>query len=92
MVREFPSFELNSEEFPELELEMLQVYNAGSLNERQNALDALEHKMHHTQPANQPRRGETIFQLVAPDKYVQSKVYTVGDEDTGYFQVSGEEG
>ena len=31
VVREFPSFVLDSKKFPELELEMLQVYNAGSL-------------------------------------------------------------
>ena len=41
VVREFPSFELDSTDFPELELEMLQVYNAGSAPERTQALDAL---------------------------------------------------
>ena len=41
VVREFPSFELDSEHFPELELEMLQVHNAGSAPERMQALDAL---------------------------------------------------
>ena len=48
--RVYPSFELDSEQFPELELEMLQVHNAGSLEQRVQALDALEYKMHHTQP------------------------------------------
>ena len=38
VVREFPSFELDSEEFPELELEMLQVHNAKSQQERNIAL------------------------------------------------------
>ncbi len=46
VVREFPSFVLDSNDFPELEMEMLQVHSAGSANERNQALDALEYKMH----------------------------------------------
>ena len=79
VIREFPSFVLDSQQFPELELEMLQVYNAGSAPERLQALDALEHKMHQTQPEG----GETIFEMFGPydhDKFEQSKVYTVSDE------------
>ena len=41
-VRVYPSFELNSEQFPELELEMLQVHNAGSISAQEHALAALE--------------------------------------------------
>ena len=79
VIREFPSFELDSEQFPELELEMLQVHAAGSAPERTQALDALEYKMHQTQPEG----GETIFEMFGPydhDKYELSKVYTVSDE------------
>ena len=89
VVREYPSFELDSEEFPELELEMLQVYNANNLSERSNALDALEYKMHQTQIDG----GESIFEMFGPydhDKYEQSKVYSVSDE-IGSFTVSDEE-
>ena len=57
--RVYPSFELDSEQFPELELEMIQVHNAGSLEQRAQALDALEYKMHQTQPEG----GETIFEM-----------------------------
>ena len=79
VVREYPSFILDSEEFPELELEMLQVYNAGSAPERAQALDALEYKMHQTQPEG----GETVFDMLGPynhDKFEMSQVHTVGDE------------
>tara|TARA_A100001515_G_scaffold84417_1_gene67005 strand:- start:2009 stop:2317 length:309 start_codon:yes stop_codon:yes gene_type:complete len=79
VVREFPSFVLDSNEFPELELEMLQVYNAGSAPERSQALDALEYKMHQTQPEG----GETIFEMLGPydhDKFEMSEVHMVGDE------------
>ena len=63
VIRRFPTFELDSQKFPELELEMLQVYNAGSLGERERALGDLENKMHDTHPTD---RGETIFSLVGP--------------------------
>ena len=89
VVREFPSFELDSEKFPELELEMLQVHSAGSLDERVNALGALEYKMHQTQTAG----GETIFEMVGPydhDKFEHSKVYSISDE-IGSFAVTEEE-
>ena len=79
VVREYPSFILDSEEFPELELEMLQVHNAGSAPERAQALDALEYKMHQTQPEG----GETVFDMLGPynhDKFEMSQVHTVGDE------------
>ena len=79
VVREFPSFELDSEQFPELELEMLQVHNAGSAPERQLALDALEYKMHQTQPEG----GETVFDMLGPydhEKYNLSEVHMVGEE------------
>ena len=78
-VRVYPSFELDSEHFPELELEMLQVHNAGSLEQRAQALDALEYKMHQVQPEG----GETIFEMFGPydpDKFKLSEIHTVGDE------------
>jgi hypothetical protein len=77
VVREYPAFELDSEQFPELELEMLQVYNAGSLDERSEALGNLEHKMHHTKDN---KRGETIFEMLGPFNALESaEVYPVSD-------------
>ena len=52
MVREYPSFELDS-----------QVYNAGSAPEREQALGGLEYKMRMTEVHD---RGETIFQMFGP--------------------------
>ena len=88
-VREYPSFEIDSEDFPELELEMLQVYNAGSASERAQALDALEYKMHQVQPEG----GETIFEMFGPydhDKFEQSKTHMVSDE-VGAFVLTDQE-
>ncbi len=62
VVREFPTFELDSKEYPELELEMLQVHNAGSLQDRNIALADLEYKLRHTPT----ERGEAIFSMVEP--------------------------
>jgi len=61
MIRKYPSFELDSEKYPELELEMIQVQNAGSLGQQKEALHNLENKMN---KANQ--RGETIMSLLGP--------------------------
>lgn len=87
VVREYPSFEVSSEDFPELELEMLQVYNASNITERSKALDALEYKMHQVQPEG----GETIFELLGPyDDYDKSEVFTISDE-IGSFKLTAEE-
>ena len=89
VIREYPSFEISSEEFPELELEMLQVHNAGSLQDRNSALANLEYKMHQTEG----RAGETVFEMFGPhdpDKYKQSVLHTVGDEDCGCIQLTVE--
>lgn len=88
VVREYPSFEIDSKDFPELELEMLQVHNAGSAPERLQALDALEYKMHQTQPGG----GETIFEMFGPhdhNKFKQSEVRPLGDE-VGSFALTEE--
>ena len=90
VVREYPSFEIDSKDFPELELEILQVYNAGSAPERTQALDALEYKMHQVQPEG----GETIFEMFGPydhDKFEQSQVHTIGDEIGSFVITEGEE-
>ena len=79
VIREYPSFELDTKDFPELELEMLQVHNAGSAPEREQALDALEYKMHQVQPEG----GETIFEMFGPydhDKFEASQVHMISDE------------
>jgi hypothetical protein len=89
VVREFPTFELDSKEYPELELEMLQVHNAGSLQDRNIALADLEYKMRHTPT----ERGEAIFSMVEPytSDTNQAVVHTIGDEDCGSFQVTEDE-
>lgn len=87
-VRVYPSFELDSEQFPELELEMLQVHNAGSLGQREQALDALEYKMHQIQPEG----GETIFEMLGPydsDKFKMSEV--LSGAETGGLVLDDEE-
>ncbi len=90
VVREYPSFELDSEEFPELELEMLQVHSAGSAEARHIALANLEYKMHQVQPEG----GETVFEMFGPhdpDKHQQSVLYNLGDEDCGSIQLTEED-
>ena len=89
VVREFPTFEIDSQEYPELELEMLKVHNASTISERDIALADLEYKMRHTTT----ERGEVIFSMVEP--YIcdtdQAVVHTIGDEDCGFFQITEEE-
>jgi hypothetical protein len=89
VLRQFPTFELDSKEYPELELEMLQVHSAGSLTERNIALEDLEYKMRHTTTD----RGEAIFSMVEP--YIadtnHAVVHAIGDEDCGFFQLTEEE-
>ena len=89
VVREYPSFEIDSQEYPELELEMLKVYNAPTASDRNIALADLEHKMRHTPTP----RGEVIFSMVEP--YTcnrdESVVHTIGDEDCGCFQITEED-
>ena len=87
MVREYPSFELDSQEFPEIELELLQVYNAGSAGEREQAMGDLEHKMRMT-PAHQ--RGETIFQMVGPSDSLEDSHAYQASHDSGGFYVTEE--
>ncbi len=88
VIREYPSFELDSSEFPELELEMLQIHNAGSVQDRQSALGDLEYKMHQTQN----ERGESIFSMVEPfiGNRNEATVYNVGDEEPGFFKLAEE--
>ena len=88
VVREFPSFELCTEKYPELELEILDVYNARTAEEQARALDGLEYKMHQTQPEG----GETIFEMVGPydsDKYKMSEIHVV--DEIGSFELAEEE-
>ncbi len=89
VVREYPSFEIDSEEFPELELEMMKVYNASTASERDIALADLEHKMRHTTT----ERGEVIFSMVEPFVCASDQVvvHTLNDEDCGCFQLTEEE-
>ncbi len=88
VVRTYPSFELDSEQFPELELEMLQVYNAGSLGDREEALGHLENKMHHTECHE---RGETVFSLMGPqegDDFTTEFLTPEAGDDIGSLLVS----
>tara|TARA_R100001443_G_scaffold99912_1_gene107135 strand:- start:4223 stop:4534 length:312 start_codon:yes stop_codon:yes gene_type:complete len=90
VVREYPSFELDSEEFPELELEMLQVHNAQNTRTRDIALANLEYKMHQIYPEG----GENVFQMFGPhdqEKYDQSVLYALDDEECGCIQLTTEE-
>jgi hypothetical protein len=85
VVREYPSFTITSEQFPELELELADVYRARTEQEQREALDNLEYKMHHTQAGE---RGETIFEMVGPhDSYGESIVYPIV-EPAGSFRIT----
>jgi hypothetical protein len=85
-IREYPSFELNSDEHPELEMEMLAVHSAGSLDHRRQALQQLEYSMNHTTT----ERGETIMQMFGPwEEKDKSQAYR-SLEDEGFLMLSEE--
>jgi hypothetical protein len=63
IVKKYPPFTLNVKEYPELELELQDIYRATTTQEQERALQDLEHKMHTTQVGE---RGETIFDMVGP--------------------------
>ena len=89
-VRVYPSFEIDSEEFPQVELEMMQVHNAGSLAQRAQALDALEYKMHQTRLPG----GESIFEMFGPhdhDKFEASQTLAVNDDGGAFMLTEREE-
>ena len=78
VVREYPSFELDSEKHPELELKMLNVYSAETPGQQQQALADLEYKMHHTEDAE---RGETIFQMIGPyNSFNEAQEYPITEQ------------
>tara|TARA_B100000131_G_scaffold316203_1_gene355896 strand:+ start:840 stop:1157 length:318 start_codon:yes stop_codon:yes gene_type:complete len=84
VMRQYPPVEVDSEKYPELELELLDVYRAQTAEQQQKALDNLEYKMHQT-PAGE--RGETIFEMVEPyshDLYQESVVYPLSEEEGGF--------
>jgi len=84
-IREFPPFELDSGNFPELEMEMIDVYNAGSLEQQKQALDSLEYKMHQTTAGE---RGETIFEMIGPwNDFKNSQTYN-SIEDDGFLRLT----
>jgi hypothetical protein len=72
VVRTYPAFIMDTEQFPELELEIANVYTAqegGGVSQIKEALFDLEHKMYQPQPAgslNSPSRGECIMDMVQP--------------------------
>ena len=85
VIREYPSFTITSEQYPELELELADVYRARTEQEQRKALDNLEYKMHHTQVGE---RGETIFEMVGPyNSYNDSVVYPIV-EPAGSFRIT----
>ena len=77
VTRNFPVFELDSQEFPQLELEIQRIHEAArDPQELEKALDNLEYKMHHTHVAGSMEnestgRGETIMDLVSPSPWNQ---------------------
>ena len=86
-VREFPPFELDSEQFPELEMQMLAVHNAGSLGQQQEALQQLEYGMNNVVT----ERGETIMQMVGPWKEVEKSSTYQSVADEGFLKLVGDE-
>jgi hypothetical protein len=78
VVREYPTFELDSAKHPELELEMLNVYSAGTPIQQEQALADLEYKMHHTEDS---QRGETIFQMIGPyNSFSEAQEYPITEQ------------
>ena len=86
-IREYPPFELDSDNYPELEMEMLDVHNARSLEEQKQALDTLEYKMHHTKSGE---RGETIFEMIGPWKDFSNSHTYDSVEDEGFLSLTEE--
>jgi len=83
VVREYPTFSLSTERFPELELEIQKVLDAPHPAARQEALDDLEYKMHHTE-----ERGETIMEIVGPrDHFADAKISPTTDEE-GFLKIA----
>lgn len=72
VTRKFPVIELDTTEFPQLELEIQNVHEAANDPQQlEKALEDLEYKMHHTHVAgsvenNSTGRGETVMDLVNP--------------------------
>ena len=89
VVREYPSFELDSEKHPELELDMLNVYGAETLRQQEQALADLEYKMHHTEDTS---RGETIFQMIGPyNSFSEAQEYPITEQAGSLRLVDKEE-
>ncbi len=87
VAREYPGFILDTQKFPELELEIQNIYEAQDQEARNNALDDLEYKMNHTE-----QRGETIMEIVGPwNEYDKSSVFPISDGE-GTLKVLGGEG
>jgi|TARA_R110000822_G_scaffold9219_1_gene35942 hypothetical protein len=90
VIRRYPPVEISSQKFPELELELLDVYNSHTSEEQSTAIEKLQYKMRHTKTGG---RGETIFEMVEPyssDLYKESVVYP-DNNDTGTFKMFKED-
>jgi hypothetical protein len=86
VVTEYPQFTLDAEEFPELELEIQQVWAAPDKGTQEKALADLEYKMHHTE-----KRGETIMQIVGPwNDFDKAQVSSLTEEE-GFLKMSAAE-
>jgi hypothetical protein len=88
MVREYPTFTLTAQEYPELELEIQRVYDAEDTTQGEAALADLKHKMGHS-----THRGETIIDFINPwDQYAEAEVYVVPGEAEGFLKISDVDG
>lgn len=83
-VREFPNFILDTEEFPELELEIQRIYDARDSITRGDALVDLEYKMHEG-----GSRGETIIDIVTSrDETGDVNIFSVAGEEEGFLRIA----
>ena len=81
----FEPITLDSEQFPELQLEIEAVAEAnfmGNTTEEERALESLYAKMHDTTPKgsfhNESQRGESVMSLLGPFETEQEVNYSAG--------------
>ena len=93
VVRNFPPFDLDSKDYPELELEIESVHEAsrGDSEQLGKALEDLQYKKHHSPAAgslgSDQARGETIMDIVKP--YPWSERHEEEGELVGGFNFVG---
>ena len=90
VIRQYPPVEIDSQKFPQLELELFDVYNSHTSEEQSTAIENLQDKIRHIKTG---KGGETIVEMVEPyssDIYKESIVYP-DNNSPGVFKMFEEE-